>query len=220
MVVQLSGSADGTGEYYRDLDQGFYTATATDRVSGCTSAPVTEEIKLNTEDPKFNIELTNTICNEQSGLVVFVPVNTVEIQTIEWDINGMILNGPILSNLPAGNYTVTAISSLQCQASLDFELKSDLNIYNGVSRNNDGMNDFFEIGCIDEFPGNNVRIFNRAGALVYEANGYNNGDILFNGISNRGVNLLGSELPDGTYFYIVTKNDGSEPKTGYLELMH
>jgi hypothetical protein len=82
------------------------------------------------------------------------------------------------------------------------------------------MNDFFEIGCIDEFPGNNVRIFNRSGALVYEASGYNNGDIIFNGISNRGVNVLGNELPDGTYFYIVTKNDGSEPKTGYLELMH
>jgi hypothetical protein len=65
-----------------------------------------------------------------------------------------------------------------------------------------------------------VKIFNRAGSLVFEASGYDNEDIYFDGISNRGINILGNDLPDGTYFYIINKGDGSEPKTGYLELLH
>ena len=92
-------------------------------------------------------------------------------------------------------------------------------MFNGVSRNNDGQNDIFEIACIQDFPRNNVKIFNRAGTLVYEADGYDNQDVFFDGVSNRGINLLGTDLPDGTYFYIVDKRNGSEPKTGYLELL-
>ena len=117
-------------------------------------------------------------------------------------------------------FTVTAISFKNCETSKSFEIKTDIAIYNAVSKNNDGMNDIFEVGCIGEFPNNSVRIFNRAGTLVFEAGGYDNQDIYFNGISNSGVNILGNDLPDGTYFYIINKGDGSEPKTGYLELLH
>ena len=54
--------------------------------------------------------------------------------------------------------------------------------------------------------------------LVYEADGYNNDDIVFSGIGEKGVYPSGNELPVGTYFYVIDKRDGSKPKTGYLEL--
>jgi hypothetical protein len=64
-----------------------------------------------------------------------------------------------------------------------------------------------------------VRIYNRAGLLVYEQNGYDNSsEKRFEGISNRGISLLGKELPIGTYFYVIDKNDGSKGTVGYLEL--
>jgi hypothetical protein len=69
------------------------------------------------------------------------------------------------------------------------------------------------------FPNNNVKIFNRSGVLVYEADGYNNDDVVFDGFGKNGVYTTGNDLPVGTYFYIIDKRDGSKPRTGYLELV-
>src|ERR1044071_6420426 len=81
------------------------------------------------------------------------------------------------------------------------------------------LNDIFNIACIENFPNNNGKIYNRAGTMVYEGEGYNNVDIYFDGKSNRGVSPMGLQLPDGTYFYVIDKRDGSKPLAGYLELV-
>ena len=210
---------DQTGEFYRDLVTGFYTTTATDNESGCISNPIVTEILPFQENPDFDITTVPTNCEENIGEAAYVPLNDVEIFSIEWDINGVSEFGTILSALPKGEFTVTATSSKQCVATKTFEILPEVLVFNGVSSNNDGLNEIFEIACIQDFPNNNVKIFNRAGTLVYEAKGYDNQDVFFDGVSNRGVSLLGTALPDGTYFYIISKGDGSEPKTGYLELL-
>ncbi len=83
------------------------------------------------------------------------------------------------------------------------------------------MNDFFEIRGIADFPNNNVKIFNRWGVLVWEANGYNESDIVFRGVSDgRATIREGAELPTGTYFYILTFSgdtpEGQSAYNGYL----
>ena len=40
----------------------------------------------------------------------------------------------------------------------------------------------------------------------------------FEGVSNKGASVIGTELPIGTYFYVINKRDGSTPQAGYLEL--
>ena len=65
-----------------------------------------------------------------------------------------------------------------------------------------------------------MKIYNRAGTLVYEARGYDNNNTKFDGVSNKGINILGDNLPDGTYFYVIEKNDGSKPQNGYLEIVN
>jgi gliding motility-associated-like protein len=92
-------------------------------------------------------------------------------------------------------------------------------VYNGVSANNDGLNDHLIIDCIETFPDNNVKILNRAGALVFEGNSYDNVEVKFEGVGNRGMYVTGSQLPVGTYFYIIDKKDGTQPLSGYLELV-
>jgi gliding motility-associated-like protein len=216
----IKNQADATGEIYADLDAGTYTVTATDRITGCTSNGVQEDIEEKMEYPVFEIKTVATACDANNGTAEVNVSGNVEVIEVQWDIQGAIEFGPQISNLPAGTFTVTAISTKNCNSSESFEVKTDIAIYNAVSKNNDGLNDVFEIGCIDDFPNNSVKIFNRAGTLVYEAGGYNNADVSFNGISNRGINIMGNDLPDGTYFYIVNKGDGSEPRTGYLELLH
>ncbi|WP_343762133.1 gliding motility-associated C-terminal domain-containing protein, partial [Gangjinia marincola] len=92
-------------------------------------------------------------------------------------------------------------------------------IYNLVSPDPDGNNDFFRIGNIEAYPDNEVKIYNRWGVLVYEAEGYNNNTVRFEGVSDGRVTINeGDKLPVGTYFYIVTyRGDGvNEEKAGYL----
>lgn len=84
-------------------------------------------------------------------------------------------------------------------------------IFTGLSPNGDGSNDTWTILGIEQFPGNQVRVFNRWGNLVFEQEGYSNQNP-WNGQWN------GSDLPDGTYFYQVELNDGNKPISGYLEI--
>ena len=81
------------------------------------------------------------------------------------------------------------------------------------------MNEIFEIACISLFPDNIVKIFNRNGTLVFEENGYDNVNVFFDGLANEGLDFFGADLPDGTYFYVIDKGDGSKPLGGFLELL-
>ena len=96
----------------------------------------------------------------------------------------------------------------------------DFEIFNGITPNGDGLNDFFEIKGIENYPNNNVKIYNRWGILVYETNGYDQGINVFKGISNARATITeDNELPSGTYFYILTfpvENPGMVNYKGYL----
>jgi gliding motility-associated-like protein len=198
---------------------GPYATTATDIVSGCVSDPVITEILPFMEIPEFDIKTVPTNCEANVGEAVFVPLNEVQIKSIEWDINGSLQTGTIVTGLPKGEFILTVTSSQECVNSKTFEILPEILVFNGISQNGDGQNDIFEISCIADFPNNNVKVFNRAGTLVYEARGYNNQDVFFNGTANEGLRIMGQNLPEGTYFYIIDKGNGSKAKTGYLELL-
>lgn len=92
----------------------------------------------------------------------------------------------------------------------------ELEIYNAISPNNDGMNDSFVIQYIDLIPdtqNNRVTIYNRWGDVVFEITDYNNTDRVFRGQSDNG-----KDLPSGTYFYKIEFGNKKEIKTGYLSV--
>jgi gliding motility-associated-like protein len=215
----MKNQTDETGEFYSNLDVGPYTTTATDIVSACVSNPIVTEILPMMELPEFEITTIPTNCEVNVGGASIEMLNEVEVTDIVWDIDNTRQFGPIVEQLPKGTFTVTVTTIDQCVGVQSFDILPEILVYNGISRNGDGQNDIFEISCIQDFPSNTVKVFNRAGTLVYQAKGYNNGDISFNGTSNEGLSLLGRELPDGTYFYIIDKGNGSKPKTGYVELL-
>lgn len=76
-------------------------------------------------------------------------------------------------------------------------------IHNVITPNGDGVNDKWEIDCIELFPENKVELFNRWGAIVNVFENYNNTDIVW-----KGTNINGDILPDGTYFYMVQIKNG------------
>ena len=98
-----------------------------------------------------------------------------------------------------------------------------LTIYNGVSADGDGHNDYFKIDGIEYYPKNNLKIFNRWGVLVYEKDGYSN-EAPFDGHSNgRATISADSKLPQGTYYYILEYEDSedqSHTEKGWLYLKY
>ena len=223
--TQEKSSPDYTGEVIDSLAVGPYSVTATSRITGCKSPLVTEEIIEDPKFPEFNFTTVAAMCKRDAsdpgtGLAAIFVTNGVDIESIEWDVNGAIVAGPILSGVDAGIYPVTVTTKLGCAVTKDIEIKTEIHPFNGVSRNGDGQNDIFHINCIESFPTNLVKIFNRAGTLVYEAEGYDNNGTFFDGKSNRGISIMGTTLPGGTYFYIIDKRDGSKPLAGYLEIVN
>jgi gliding motility-associated-like protein len=88
---------------------------------------------------------------------------------------------------------------------------NDIIIYTGFSPNGDGVNDNFTIEGIEEYPNNNLLIFNRWGNRVLLKSGYLN--------DWSGTWDGDKMLPDGTYFYILELNDDKGRKfSGYIQI--
>ena len=90
----------------------------------------------------------------------------------------------------------------------------------GFSPNGDGINDFWEIDGITDYPENEVLIYSRWGNLVYHTKGYDNATNVFSGIANKSRNLGANQLPEGTYFFEIRVNQPHHFKKtkGYLVL--
>ena len=103
--------------------------------------------------------------------------------------------------------------------------ENEVEVFNVISPNGDGINDVLTIDKIEFFPNNTLEIVNRWGVLVYKVNGYNNSNTFFNGYANQGKVISKSKkLPTGTYFYkLQFKQEGNKAsltRTGYLYLTH
>ncbi|WP_281238131.1 Ig-like domain-containing protein [Flavobacterium praedii] len=98
-----------------------------------------------------------------------------------------------------------------------------IEVFNAVSPDGSaGINDKFYVKGLECYPENSIEIFNRWGVLVFEREHYNNEDRAFKGVSEGRVTIeKSSELPVGTYFYILKYRDSANnafEKSGYLYL--
>jgi len=101
--------------------------------------------------------------------------------------------------------------------SVYFNFIPDVTPSDGFSPNGDGINDFWYIQEIDNFPNNVVQVFNRWGTKVFYQKGYSNLD------ENKrwdGTIENGKELPTGTYYYIINLNESQgTPQTGPVTIV-
>lgn len=151
---------------------------------------------------------------------------TDEIHIVRWDTtsNSWIDEGGVADS--ASREVTMVINSLTKYGVFTLariRTNLDLEIFNAVTPNGDGLNDFFRVDGLASHPNNTVTIFNRWGVLVYETKSYGNavGGNVFTGYSDGRVTVDRNErLPVGTYFYVieaVNENDGSKTnKAGYL----
>ena len=217
--TQLGNPYSGTVLY--NLEVGNYHVIAESRESGCFSPPAPFRITDDRYFPEFLVSTSPSSCDEPTGSAEIAIGDLNRPHSINWyDAHGYAGGEEYMNFLPVGRFTVEVEGSEGCISIKEVEVTGDITVYNGVSANGDGVNDYFQIKCLEFFPDNLVRIFNRAGNLIYEMEYYDMHDPnrRFTGESNRGMNIGHSSLPEGTYFYIVDKRDGSDQKVGYLEL--
>jgi len=91
----------------------------------------------------------------------------------------------------------------------------DFFIPEGFSPNGDGINDYFVIIGIENYPDNTMVIFNRWGNKVFEASPYVN---TWDGTNTFGLTVGGNQLPIGTYFYLLDLGDKSDVIKGSIYL--
>jgi gliding motility-associated-like protein len=127
----------------------------------------------------------------------------------------------IATNLQATNfgigqetvyYYLDDVSVWYCDE--DESVSEDLFVPNAFSPNGDGLNDYFVIQGIEQYPDNELYIYNRWGELVYYKSKYDNS---FTGESNTQT-LFGKTLTEGTYFYVFRTGKENKSYSGFLEL--
>jgi gliding motility-associated-like protein len=87
----------------------------------------------------------------------------------------------------------------------------DLNVPTLLTPNNDGRNEYFILTGIEKQQNNELQIFDRRGARVFEDKDYHN--------DWNGVDYNNHPLQDDTYFYVIKTGSGRS-KAGYVVIRH
>jgi gliding motility-associated-like protein len=120
---------------------------------------------------------------------------------------------PVTSTTVTTIFTVTVTDANGCFNSdtVTVFVYPEIKIPNGFSPNGDGKNDTWIIDNIQQFPDNEVEVYNRWGELLFYSKGY---AVPFDG------RYKGKLLPVGTYYYVIKLNhpDHTTPYTGPLTI--
>ena len=240
----------GDGGYYRFagmsapvnsnalFEAKFYFENSNDLYSHELKAGVIEEID---NQEYWTIEKQSS--NTDDGLItlswrdVTTPAAMIEaaeqdaLTIVRWDAptNMWVDEG---GSIDLDNQTVTtAVNSYGVftfgRVNTNLILPCELVIYNSVTANSDGKNDYFRIDQSNTDCATilNVLVFNRWGVKVFESDNYGTPGHVFDGYSSGRLTVSDSDrLPTGTYYYVLQYQYGNEAdndifkKAGFLYL--
>ena len=110
----------------------------------------------------------------------------------------------------SGNYSVTVTNQYGCSKPFNLQISlQTLSIPNSFSPNGDGINDYWQIPELANYPQAYVTVINRDGQVVFESRNFTRWDGRYKG----------TVLPAGVYFYRIRKAPGTAPVTGWLNLL-
>ncbi len=145
--------------------------------------------------PQINFNIQTTVFRDRCSQKPFIEFKNTTIGASHylWDFgDGITSTEQEVSYQYAekGTYTVrlSAFSSANnCSEDTSFEVTSEQETpYNAFSPNNDGLNDFFDLGI--QQTGWKLKVYNRWGTLIYESDDYKN-------------DWSGENYPAATYYY-------------------
>lgn len=211
---------------------GIYTVQA--RVNGCLtpldSALVRQAVLPDAvDDLNFEVETGGVLDSIDVVLNDYLEYDDFEV-TLLTELAGLTEIGNGLYAYQAGpdNGRVSFIYQLCSEACPDLCDQAIVTITvretfcsyipNIITPNDDGINDYLEIPCLETelYPENRLIIYNQWGDKVYEAAPYvNSPDKAWRGTLDG---RPGENLPDGTYFYFFQPDPNKPALSGYVEI--
>lgn len=209
------GTTFGDESTITSLLAGDYTIVVRDE-NECTSEEINQPLAYTDTIRLVSVEGTDLSC---SGL----PDGSIAIQaqggtgTYQYSVDGGTSFGTTstVNNLQQGSYTVVVKDENEClsdedNVTLDVTEICDMIIYDAFSPNDDGKNEVWNIGNVQNYPDIKVTIFNLWGKAVFSSTGY---DTPWDGTWE------GKDLPAGTYYYVIDPGDGSDVITGDVSIV-
>lgn len=207
---------DEDGGYAESLESGIYTVVVTNG-SECQDSATIELVDF---DP-LTLALVETVdseCGEANGSIEVTASGGQGGYAYQW---GFLQSNAILDGVDEGLYDVQVTDDGGCEVEGTFEIScyplTPIIPSQLLTPNADGYNDSWVVEYLWMYPDHNVKIFNRWGTLVFEAEPYNNN------WSGTWDPTLGSSklLPAGTYYYLIdTRKKSQRPFRGFIELQH
>jgi gliding motility-associated-like protein len=192
-------------------------------VQNCTAPEVASTTAIAFIEGIVTIDLLDLVTDEEDNIdpsrlqITMQPVSGAPATLSGFELQINYAGFPFIGEDQVG-IEVCDLTDLCSDQQITIELGGEIIVYNGLSPNNDGLNEFFKIQYIEILPetkSNQLFIYNRWGDEVFSVKDYNNDDRVFNGDANNG-----SKLPTGTYFYKVVFSSGKKTITGFLELKY
>ena len=124
----------------------------------------------------------------------------------KWVDHGGVVDVPnrtvtsVMASHDYGVYTLARVRKLNASTKV---IPGGVVLFNALTPNGDGFNDFLVIEDIDKMRNNKVQIFDRWAVKVFETIDYGKTGNVFRGIGDWGV-LNNQALPTGTYFYHIS----------------
>jgi gliding motility-associated-like protein/uncharacterized repeat protein (TIGR01451 family) len=217
-VITLTG-ATGAIEWFKD---GIKIPHANETKLSITSggsyyASVHGTCYLNTEvlvinGSDFRVDAGSDLIVDIDESVQLNAIATHPVVSYFWTPTLAPIGNPVFFPVGSNEYIVTVVSNEGCVASDEVMVTvvRPLFIPNAFTPNGDGNHDVWEVTGLERY-GNDVTvsIFNRWGAIVYQAKG---AYFQWDG-RNRG-----SDMPVATYYYVIELGGDREPITGSVLL--
>lgn len=200
-----------------NLSAGTYILDVVD--GGCGHIDITYTINSQSEDLAAPSVSNLQLCSSGNALLsVDNPVSSViyrlydspsATQPIQEEKGGY-FTVDVLNN---HNYYISQLNgdceSSRAQLQVTVGL-STLNIANTFTPNGDGINDYWQIAGVENYPNALVQIFNRYGQKLFESKGYSTP---FDGT------YKGQKLASGVYYYIINLNTNCNLLSGSLTIL-
>jgi gliding motility-associated-like protein len=189
-------SQSGTSIEFANLPKGEYTLTALNSV-GCQK---TEKLTI-TEQSLIPVDAGKDIAILRGSTAQLQATGaTTYIWASSSSLDNLNISNPKAKPDVTTTYKVTGRNAQGCESTDEitvFVLET-LVVSKVLSPNNDGVNDFWTIEKIEDFPNAEIEVYNRWGQVVFSTKGYqNNWD-------GTGIN---GALPDATYYYTIKIED-------------
>jgi len=192
-----------SGNVIFSIGAGEYTVTVVDNI--ITGLTTTETVTLGQPD-LLTVTLTGTNpTGPADGSITSEVSGGTAPYTYVWNTDAGDPN-PGVTRLSEGTYAVVVTDANGCSQieQITLEIQGEcLEARKVISPNNDGKNDELIISCVEGLD-NNIKIFNRWGQMVYEADNYDN--------TWMGTGFDDQLLPESGYFWVLEYQEDGQTK--------